>query len=289
MPAWISVVDARPEMTRGEEDLWRDLVERRCGNFFSDSRLHVLRNCLWQGMRARGISSYREYYELVAHDSQEWRCVLDRVVNRETSFFRHIASYSALADQLLPLIARQRRSQGDGRIALWSAGCSTGEEPYSLAITALESLDPAVWSVQVTASDVSAAALDAARAARYNERAASAIPAPLLTKYFTRHGPGYELNAAVRSLVSVSSFNFVEPASYPLEMQDIIFCQNVFIYFREPLRLEIAGRLAARLRPGGFLLAAPGELAGLRIPGLETLRLEHTTVLRKEPLCPGAA
>jgi type IV pilus assembly protein PilK len=282
--AAISVAALRPEMTRREEEVWCELVERRCGICFSKSRLYVLHNCLWREMQKRGIDSYGDYYWLVLQSAAEWSELLERLVNRETYFFRHMPSFAALSEELLPSLLVGKLSRGLDRIAMWSAGCASGEEAYSMAIAAKEAAHPGDGQFEILGSDVSAEALAAARRARFGERAVAAMPQPLRERYFSRTANGYELDPAIHALVRFEPFNFLDPVTYPAAAQDVIFCQNVFIYFREEVRVQAAASLAACLRPGGFLLPAPGELAGLPVPGLEWLRLRHTVVLRRNGL-----
>jgi len=268
-------------MNTHEEEQWRDLVERRCGIYFSPNRLYVLQNCLWGEMQLRGIETYQDYYSLVLRSAAEWNRLLDRLANRETYFFRHMPSFSSLAEEILPARMAEGFGRGADPIRLWSAGCSSGEEAYSLAITAYEAAAPDRCGCQVLGSDLSSEALAAARRARYGARALSEMPPELQRRYFVRRGSEYEVVPAIRSMVRFEQFNFFDPATYPTAFQDVIVCQNVFIYFREELRTQAAAQLAACLRPGGLLLIAPGELASLDISGLERVALRHTVAFRR--------
>jgi chemotaxis methyl-accepting protein methylase len=272
----------RPELTPGERDLWRDEVERRCGICFSDSRLYVLRTALLLGMRRRGIETYREYCGAVMRSPDEWDRLLEAILNRETSFFRHPPSFEALSFELLPRLAAARRKRGGGALTLWSAGCSSGEEAYSMAIAAREALSPSFDRYEVLGSDLSAEALAASRRARYSVRAVEEVPERLRGRYFTRDGSGYAVDPVIRATVRFERINFIDPATYPAWPQDVIFCQNVLIYFREPVRAQVAARLGGCLGPGGYLVCGPGELAGVRVPGLEYQRTEQAGVLRRE-------
>ena len=281
MTASISAVEIRPEMTRGEEAMWCELIERRSGNWFSEKRLYLLRSCLWREMQHRGIATFGDYYRLVEKNADVWNSLLDRCVNRETLFFRHMASYTALADELLPVIRAQRVRQGGNRIALWSAGCSSGEEAYSMAIAAKEAPPPGCFQFDVLGSDLSGEAVAMARRAVYGPRPVAEMPEMLRRRYLERRERGYEVNAAIRAMVRFEQCNLTDPSTYPAAPQDVIFCQNVFIYFREAMRVQVAAGFARCLRPGGFLVPAPGELIGLALPGLKWLRLRNTMVLER--------
>jgi chemotaxis methyl-accepting protein methylase len=268
-------------MTEYEEEKWSDLVERRCGIFFSPNRFYVLQNCLWTEMQLRGIEIYQDYYSLVLRNAIEWDCLVDRLVNRETSFFRHVPSFSTLVEEFLPARIAERSGLEVPPIRLWSAGCSSGQEAYSLAIAACEASWPNECQYEVLGTDLSAEALAVARRARYGERAISTMPVDLQRRYFVRRGSEYEVVPAIRSMVRFEQLNLLVPATYPTAAQDVIVCQNVFIYFREETRKQAAARLAACLAVGGILLPAPGELACLEISGLERVVFRHTVALRR--------
>jgi len=272
---------ARPLMSRDEEEQWRDLIERRCGIFFSSGRLYVLQNCLWGEMRLRGMDVYQDYYSLVLRSPVAWNRLVERVTNRETCFFRHMPSFRTLAEEILPPRMAERSGQCENPVRLWSAGCASGEEAYSLAITAYETA--ALWDCEfeVLGTDLSAEALAAAQRARYGERAVSEMSPELRRRYLVRRGREYEVVPAIRAMVRFERFNVFDPATYPKAAQDVIVCQNVFIYFREELRMQAAARLAACLRAGGVLLPAPGELASLDFSGLERVALRHTVAFRR--------
>ncbi|HTS60464.1 MAG TPA: protein-glutamate O-methyltransferase CheR [Candidatus Acidoferrales bacterium] len=278
-------------MSTLEEEQWRDLVERRCGIFFSPNRFYVLQNCLWTEMQNRGLEAYRDYYSLILRSAAEWERLVDRLVNRETYFFRHMPTFSALAEEFLPARIAEKCRSGGLPVRLWSAGCSSGEEAYSLAMAACDAGWPIGQQCQVLGTDLSAEALLAARRARYGERATSAMPADLRRRYFARRGSEYQVAPAIRAMVRFEAFNFFDPATYPTALQDVIVCQNVFIYFREEQRMQAAAGLAACLHTGGLLLTAPGEMASLEIAGLERVALRHTVAFRRnlEPCLYGQA
>jgi type IV pilus assembly protein PilK len=262
--------------------MWSELIERRCGSWFSEGRMYVLRNCLWRQMQVHGLDRYATYYRLVLENRGEWDRLAEGIVNRETRFFRHQASFTALAEELLPGILAHNLRQGVDQVRLWSAGCSSGEEAYSLAIAASEVSHGGLCQFEVLGSDLSAEALAVAARGRYGQRALIETPAEIQERYFERCGNEFQVNPAVQALTRFEYVNLADPATYPAAMQDVIFCQNVFIYFREAMRADVVARLARCLRPGGYLLAAPGELAGLPVSGLEWLRLRHTMVLRAQ-------
>lgn len=272
----------RPELTAGERELWCSEIERRCGIWFSESRMFVLARALWQRMQFRGTETYGEYHYLVTRSAAEWSALLETLLNHETCFYRHSPSFAVLSVELIPQLAATRRGTSGRHFKLWSAGCASGEEAYSLAIVADGTLAASFQHFEVLGSDLSLTALEVARKAHYGTRVADDVPEPLLGRYFRQESGGYTVNPGIRSTVRFEPFNFLDPATYPAEPQDVIFCQNVLIYFREAVRVKVAALLAECLRPGGFLVPAPGELAGLRVPGLASQRCAKAAVLRRE-------
>jgi type IV pilus assembly protein PilK len=277
----------RHEMSERELQLWQALIEVRCGMYFGETRMQYLRNRLWERMQALGLESYLDYYAAVVEPrgEQEWTNLLPYLVNNETGFFRHEPSYEALVDAVLPEIMKQKRTEANRTIRLWSAGCSTGEEPYSLGMVALEADKTTDWRFSIIGSDISNKALKHARGGRFPERAVERVTSPLLrlhlSRYCRRHDGCYEMTDAVKSVVHFDSFNLIEPATYTADLQDVIFCQNVLIYFRMEIRAGIVRHLTRRLSLGGYLFLAPGEGVGLDLSGLRNMRQESLQVFRR--------
>ncbi len=264
-----------------EQALWRDFLGRHCGQSFADDRLRRLLPGLWARVQARGLSSYNDYYHHVAFSPEggdERAVLVESVLNKDTSFFRHAASFRALAEEVLP-----RALETKGSVALWSAGCSTGQEAYSLAMAALET--GGAGRAAVTATDLSEAALARARRGRYRPHEVRSLPAHLRAKYLTssedRGRVVHEVAGEVRALVNFRPFRLERPDSYGVAGQDVIFCQNVLIYFRPECRAEIVARLCERLAPGGHLFLGPADALGLRPPGAEPVRLGDAAAFRR--------
>lgn len=231
-------------------------------------------------MQHQDIYDYGEYRRLLqarAEDAPEWRALIERLLNHETCFFRHPPSYEALAD----LIDRRVRSEETGTLRLWSAGCSTGEEVYTLSIVARERLQELGaldwrWSVEVLGSDLSTAALSQARRGRYPEARVRALPRIWQMRYLTSRRQGaaaeYQVGVEAREGVRFQQAHLLQPETYPQGAWDAIFCQHVLIYFPREARATCVRHLAARLAPGGQLFFAPGEVADLTLPGLTPVR-----------------
>ena len=280
-------IEERPEMSVQELEDWRRLVEGRCGAWFSESRWHNLQSCLWERMRAHGTRSYLDYHRDLAvlpTGAAEWLALLECLLNRETSFFRCEPSFRGLAGAASEIMG-QKRADCDCVLELWSVGCSTGQEPYSMAIAAVEAASWNGWRVRVRGSDISERSLERARKGWYGCRAVEGVPEVLRRRYFSAAGSGldkcYQVNAGIRALVEFDALNLVDPATYGDGEHDVIFCHNVLIYFREAVRDEIAHRLAGRLKPGGFLFFGPGEMPGVKLPGTQAVRMDGSLAHRR--------
>jgi chemotaxis methyl-accepting protein methylase len=290
---------SQSEMSGLETGIWQEFISRRCGLHFTAGRLDFLRRRLLDRMRACQIWNATDYYHYVAYNPAgeiEWSKLLYSLLNNDTSFFRHPPSFETLTGHLLPQLIQEKEQQGLDLLTMWSVGCSTGQEVYSLAMAYLEliaALEPAngagqpAWRVSIIGSDLSQPALDKARRGRYRLHEMRRLPEPYRQQYMTalENGWGgqsfFQVKDHVRSLVQFSALNLCEPDSYQVFNQDIIFCQNVLIYFKTETRFEIILRLSERLAPGGYLLIAPGEVIDLNLPNLKPVRLNDTLIYQR--------
>lgn len=286
----------QPAFSAAEGQAWRELIESRVGLYFSEARTHQLTSALWRRMREVGVTNYSTYLKMAAGPAaagkdSEWNALLESLTNRETHFFRHEPTFKALREELLPKLITEKPIAEPVCIAIWSAGCSTGEEAYSTAMVCKEvmckeamELAPRT-SCSILASDVSATALEKAAAARYRARAPLEVP-ERYRRYLAPLGEGCEGGVQVvpeiRSLVRWSAVNLVHEHSYPNEWFDIVMCQNVLVYFRPEARQKMVANLALRLKPGGYLLPGPGEIAGLDCPDLRCQCLDDMQVFVKQ-------
>jgi len=265
-------------------DVWCRLIVARCGLTFRDAQIPVVLGIVREQMQAGGLTSERSYYDrLVAapEGGPEWAALIGCLLNHETSFFRHQASFDLLRTHILPTL-REPRGR---RLNLWSAGCSTGQEAYSIAMTAMADEDLrgefAVWG-----GDFSRQAIEVARAGRYGPRAIAGIP-PAYRRRFLRTidvpggVPEYEIAESLRQRVRFTTTNLLASRGVNLSY-DVIFCQNVLIYFSPAAVSQVVASLATRLAIGGYLLLGPGEGPGERPPGLETLTVNGVRAFRRK-------
>ena len=258
------------DMAAGEFRAWQTLLEERTGVVISEQRRAFLQTNLSARMRELGVADYASYYRQVTDGPRgavEWSTLLDRLTVQETRFFRHRPSFDLLEHYL-----RERLQQGlTNPWEFWSVGCSSGEEPYSLAITATEVLRESAQPEHfgVTGTDISLNALSKARDGQYAARKLEQIDAQLGQRYFVAQADGrFKVIPRLASRVCCARLNVLELAKAPMSGMDVIFCQNLLIYFRRWRRREILNRLAERLAPGGLLVVGVGEVVGWQHPDL---------------------
>jgi len=268
-PPGLDRVD-RMSITDQELGLLRQLVLRESGIFLAPVKRELLVARLGRRVRELGLRSFGAYYRRVRQDPAELAEMLDRITTNETHFFREPSQFEFLASRAFPAWEEEaERGRRPRRLKAWSAGCSTGEEPYSLAMCALTHLPG--WSVDVLATDLSHRALDRARRALWPIDRAEQIPAPYRERFMlrgvrSRDGlmkAGPELRAVVR----FGRLNLSRELPAEGGLFDLILCRNVLIYFHPTSRARTLRALVERLAPGGYLLLghseSPGDLMDL--------------------------
>jgi chemotaxis protein methyltransferase CheR len=257
------------ELDLSDADLARvgSLVHEIAGISLPPNKHALVRSRLAVRARSLGLGSVGAYLELVRQDASggELAAMVDALTTNKTFFFREEAHFDLLRERVLPQLAERR-----GPIRLWSAGCSTGEEPYCLAQIALEVLgDRARDDVRILGSDISQRVLNVARPGEYPADAVASIPALTLGQMFdaVQHGArrAYRVRPELRSMVRFARLNLM--SSWPMRGPfDVIFCRNVMIYFDRPTRERLVRRLADLLAPGGYLCIGHSEsLTGLSV------------------------
>lgn len=203
--------------------------------------------------------------------------VVEAMTTNETSFFRDVAVYNALERHVLPELARRPP------VTIWSAACSSGQEPYSIALLLREAYGPgAPATARIMASDISREMLDRAQSGRYkNQEVNRGLPSTHLVKYFRRDGLEWELSAEVRSMVRFFEVNLA--GSWPVVPPcDVVLLRNVLIYFDVPTRREILDRVCAVLRPGGLLVLGAVETTQGVCDGFERVQFDGTAFFRRK-------
>lgn len=252
---------------------WQALLEARTGVCVNDQRRVFLQTSLATRMRELQIENYQSYYEYVTQGPAgaiEWSALIDRLTVRETSFMRHRPSFDSVESHLQTLLKARSPAQP---LQLWSLGCASGEEAYSLAIITEQSLasgerknpDYAIW-----ATDISLKALEQARLGQYPASRLGGLTDTEQACWMKPAGQGkLEILPVLRDRICFTRLNILELAQAPIRDLDVIFCQNLLIYFRRWRRRDLLNLLAKRLAPGGMLIIGLGEIVDWNNPLLE--------------------
>ncbi len=237
----------------------RLLLSRSAGLIFDESRRDSMGYSIGERLRASGIATVPDYLdEVCAPGSLERQRLIDEVTIQETHFFRNPPQMRALRRYVLPELVRH--AAGTRRLRIWSAGCSTGEEPYTIAMMLRELLpSTAGWDVKVIATDISENALDAARRATYGARSVQLASPQEVRRFFVPLPDGrVEVRPEIRELVEFRHHNLVLDAP-PTSALDLVLCRNVTIYFSRDTTRALMGRLHTALRDGGYLILGHSE------------------------------
>ena len=243
--------------------LLRDFIHGYCGMYFDDGSKFLLERRLSRRLEQRQLKNFEEYYHFLKYDrkrDEELAILVDNLTTNETYFFRENQQLRAFAEEILPEL---RQNSGERKsLRIWSAGCSTGEEPYTIAILLLESGDWwRDWQVEIMGSDINQRVLHTARKGLYKKSAHRVTPPEMLQKYFIEEAKGdYRIHDRVRELVSFSYVNLLDPFKTSLiHDMDIIFCRNVIIYFDKEAKKKVIGTFYDKLKEGGYLLLGHSE------------------------------
>jgi chemotaxis protein methyltransferase CheR len=240
------------------------LVYEKCGINLHEGKKELVTARLGKRLREGNFNSFADYYRHVTTEegTDELIRMIDSISTNLTFFFREESHFSLLSRVLPLMVESAGREQKRFRLRLWSAGCSTGEEPYSLAITVLEALKGQAVDVKILATDISTVVLKTAMNGLYAEDKTKNVPLPLLKKYFQRgtgNMAGYNrVNPQIRDMIVFKRFNLMDvpPAS---AVFDVIFCRNVMIYFDKSTQQTLVNNFHNRLDKGGYFFIGHSE------------------------------
>jgi chemotaxis protein methyltransferase CheR len=276
--------DTHPEDVT-EEDFRRlaEFLYRRTGMVFTEAKRYFVVRRLGERMNATGRRSFAAYFALLrSGGGGEVEQLINSFTVNETYFYREDDQFRCLTASLLGLLTT-RRQPGD-TIRIWSSPCSTGEEPYSIAIWLLENW-PAVdaWNIEIVGSDIDTRALEAAVDGYYGARALMRLSEPLISRYFERESDGARrIIADLRNSVRFTSVNIVDPAEVRGQGRfDVIFCRNVLIYFDDASRRLAAENLFEALVPGGFICLGHTESMSRISPLFRACRFADAIVYQR--------
>lgn len=231
------------------------LIEQSSGIVFDESRERFFTSRVAEHMHTRGLANGSELLRLVRRSTLEYDTLLERLLTQETRFFRYPGLFAALQQQVLPELQKSKFWERESTIRVWSAGCASGEEPYSIALCAAEAGGPR--SLTITATDISREALERAARGIYPARVLENLTPEQIRKYFQPDVDGFAVSPGLRALVRFAMMNLAQPVY--LGRFECIFCMNVLIYFGDELRTRLIKRFFDTLVPGGYLFLGHAE------------------------------
>lgn len=265
-------------ITDEEFRVFRALVLKEAGIFLSEAKRQLVASRLAKRLRHFGFTTFSQYYHyLKTQDPQgeERLRMVNCITTNKTDFFREGHHFEFLRDQVFPELRERALQGGPRRLRIWSAACSSGEEPYTIALTIREKFPShSGWDIKILASDIDTDMLQRAERGIYDKERLAGVPEPLQRKYFLRGKGQWEgsvrIRPELRELITFRRINFMDP-SWPIHTRfDVIFCRNVIIYFDRETQRRLFERLRGYLHEDGYLMVGHSEslhwLADLFVP-----------------------
>ena len=274
----MGTVPGQIELTQPELKLLQSLIYQECGMYFDERRAHFLHDRLQRRLRACGMDTFYNYYRLLtSRDGKaEFAALLEHLTVNETSFFRNKPQLELFQKVILEKALQHKQARRDWTLRLWSAGCSTGQEPYTLAMLVCDALAyyylrnplpfempatkpliPPPWRVEILASDISYSVLRTAQEAVYSEHQMEAVDYNYRLRYFDKGGDRYSVKRPMKELVQFDFHNL--KTEFLPQHNDIIFCRNVMIYFDEAEQKRLVQKFWRCLNPEGYLFVGHAE------------------------------
>jgi len=276
-----------PQMERDQFQQWAALLKDRTGMRLPDNRISFLVTNLGMRMRELGFTEYQEYYEFLQNGREakvEWDRLVHHLTVHETRFLRNESTLALICNSYLPEVIGSSEAT-PVTINVWSVGCSTGEEPYSVAMATDDymSQQGIEYYLGITASDISRDALAIGRKGIYSRKRIKQIEPEWLDKYFTAIGDDkFQVEETLRKRVCFNHLNILNIGQMPIGMMNIIICQNLLIYFDKEQRIQIVNTLADHLLPGGLMVLGVGELLNWEHPQVKRYPYANTLAFRRE-------
>lgn len=239
-----------------EFDMFRKVIYAESGITFSDTNRSILDSRLKERLREKQLTSAQDYYRLITSNKEEMKLFLDAVTTNLTRFFRNQPHFDALVNYVVPHVLELKKNQFDKKIRIWSAGCSTGEEPYTIAMI-LKDILPPPYTFEIMASDISLKSLMVGKQGFYPASRIAGIPEKYLARFFTKVEDGYQI---CDDLMKTIRFDYHNLKFAPVTKNlDIVFCRNVLIYFDEPAQLQVINHFWDAMAPHSYLYIGHSE------------------------------
>lgn len=250
-------------MSDDEFLLLRDCIYAHCGIFFDTESKYILEKRLSHRLLDLNLLSFYDYYHYLKYNrnkEQELMDIMDVLTTNETYFFRESFQLKAFTDEIVPELIKCKVARGNRSLRIWSAGCSTGEEPYTIAMLLSTIPELKGWHIEIIGTDISQKVLQQARRAVYGKSSFRATEEADLKRFFVQQDNGYKVNNSIRELVTISHLNLFDTHHLAmLGKVDLIFCRNVIIYFDLAAKKRVIESFHSALYDGGFLLLGHSE------------------------------
>lgn len=242
----------------------RDFIYEQSGIYIAENRKYLIENRLSNRIKDLNLKTFSEYYYFLRFDPKrkdELARLFEAITTNETSFYRNPPQLEVFQKIILHKVLNEQRSKGK-KLRIWSAGCSTGEEPYTLSIMLHEELKNEInsWDIKITAMDLSEAVLASARRGVYSDYALRTTPKPIVDKYFTAKGTTFEVKPELKKIINFVPGNLSDRIGLKrIERSHILFCRNVIIYFDDEMKKQVIESFYDNLLPGGYMFIGHSE------------------------------
>jgi len=236
----------------------RDYIYEKSGIYISDTKKYLIENRLVKVLQEKKLDNFEDYLKVIkiSSNGNELSRLFDAVTTNETYFYRELDQLTVFVNDVMPKVLGQKKSSV---VKIWSAACSTGEEPYTLALMLLEK-GYNTNQFEIYGSDLSEGVITSAKAAIYNSYSVRNIPEPIMKKYFSCNSQSYALNDSIKKTVKLMKVNLIDDKNTRLlKSMDVIFCRNVLIYFDMKSKQKVISHLYDCLNPGGYLIIGSSE------------------------------
>jgi chemotaxis protein methyltransferase CheR len=281
-------LDAEQIMSDEEFHLLRDCVYSHCGIFFDNESKYLLEKRLARRLVALNLTSFRDYYHYLKYNrkkDQELMDIMDILTTNETYFFREAFQLKAFTDEVIPELLHEKSSGGNRTLRIWSAGCSTGEEPYTIAMLLHGIAQLRGWKIEIVGTDISQRVLQHARRAVYGKSAFRTTDERYVRRFFVEQDDGLKVCDEIRNLVTISHLNLFDTnRMVMLGKMDLIFCRNVIIYFDLAAKKRVVESFFNTLYEGGYLLLGHSESL-MNVTTQFTLRHFKNDMIYQKPEC----
>ncbi len=276
--------DAGPRLDLREFRLIRDYVNQFCGIYFADDSSYIVERRLRERLRDLGLEDFAEYYRYLRYHPKadaELESAAEVLTTNETYFFRELYQLRAFTDEILPVVRARAKARGARRLDVWSAGCSSGEEVYTIAMLIEASGLFEDWDVRVFGNDISRRVLKKARSATYTSASFRAM-LPDYERYFIRGEDGKQVHPKIRAMCHFGHLNLMNDRRAAIVGRvDVAFCRNVLIYFDDTSRRKVLETIYQRLNRGGYLLLGHSESLLQSSTAFEIAQLRTDIVYRR--------